>query len=295
MQKRVYNLDIQRIENPTYKYFKIMDELPTSVNLRSLCAPIYNQGTFESSAVNAFVSAFNFDNNGFIGSRLFLYYNDKMTDKQSSMHSCACALYTHGLCSEQIWPYAQEKQNTLPPISAYENAKFNQISKYDPMNVIYDLQNIKMCLVSKIPICVGICVYDSFDKNKTGHIKMPNLTSEKLLGGHAIMLVGYNDQLQTFIFANSFGQGWGQNGFGTIPYEYIMNENMTTDLWIFKRSIAKRQKKVIEKKKFKSIKKMLPIVEMDVVEQNQPLQISNLKFGGKSRHLMYHLIPQNKT
>ena len=42
-------------------------------------------------------------------------------------------------------------------------------------------------------------------------------------GGHVILLVGYDSENKTFIFQNSWGTEWGQDGYGTIPEEYIIN------------------------------------------------------------------------
>jgi hypothetical protein len=74
-------------------------------------------------------------------------------------------------------------------------------------------------------------VFDSwFDLivEENGEIPIP--TPEELnrynqnpneFGGHAICIIGYDDQAQRFKFKNSWGIDWGTNGYGTIPYDYI--------------------------------------------------------------------------
>jgi C1A family cysteine protease len=54
---------------------------------------------------------------------------------------------------------------------------------------------------------------------------------EKLLGGHAVMAVGYNDITQRFIVRNSWGIDWGKKGYFTIPYAYLTNRNLADDFW----------------------------------------------------------------
>ena len=39
--------------------------------------------------------------------------------------------------------------------------------------------------------------------------------------GHAICVVGYSDPRQHFIFKNSWGEDWGDDGYGYIPYSYM--------------------------------------------------------------------------
>ena len=43
--------------------------------------------------------------------------------------------------------------------------------------------------------------------------------------------VAYSDATQRFVFQNSWSSAWGQQGFFTIPYEYITNPRLTADLW----------------------------------------------------------------
>jgi C1A family cysteine protease len=59
---------------------------------------------------------------------------------------------------------------------------------------------------------------------------MPGL-HEAVLGGHAVLCVGYDDATQRFIVRNSWGSNWGQAGYFTIPYAYLLNENLADDFW----------------------------------------------------------------
>ena len=68
------------------------------------------------------------------------------------------------------------------------------------------------------------------DVAKTGIVPLPT-TQEKVLGGHAIVAVGYDDQTQRFKFRNSWGTGWGDQGYGYVPYAYLTDNNLASDFW----------------------------------------------------------------
>ena len=54
---------------------------------------------------------------------------------------------------------------------------------------------------------------------------------EGIQGGHAVMAVGYDDTAKRFIIRNSWGTDWGLKGYFTMPYEYLMTENLSDDFW----------------------------------------------------------------
>jgi C1A family cysteine protease len=87
----------------------------------------------------------------------------------------------------------------------------------------------------------------------TGNIPYPNLESseEELLGGHAMYLFGYNENNKTFLVRNSWGIDWGNEGSGTIPEKYIINENLNLEMWAcvsFKNLIPNKNTKQKKKK-----------------------------------------------
>jgi C1A family cysteine protease len=54
---------------------------------------------------------------------------------------------------------------------------------------------------------------------------MPNINTETFLGGHCVVCVGYNTKY--WIMRNS----WGNNGYFYLPYDYLLNDNLATDMW----------------------------------------------------------------
>jgi C1A family cysteine protease len=92
---------------------------------------------------------------------------------------------------------------------------------------------MKGCLASGYPFVFGFSVYTEFESDTvatTGVLNMPS-PKEKLLGGHAVIAVGYDDKTQRFIVRNSWGAKWGIKGYFTIPYAYLTDPNLAADFW----------------------------------------------------------------
>jgi C1A family cysteine protease len=99
------------------------------------------------------------------------------------------------------------------------------------------LDDLKAALVQG-PVVGGFSVYDSFTSDAvaaSGVVPMPNLATESVQGGHAILVVGYEDSTEDYIFRNSWGTEWGQNGYGRIPFAYFTDPNLATDFWALQR------------------------------------------------------------
>ena len=95
---------------------------------------------------------------------------------------------------------------------------------------------MKNCLASGLPFVFGFTVYESFYSRDTavnGMMKWPEKT-ERSLGGHAVMAVGYDDNLVggRFIVRNSWSDKWGDKGYFYMPYEYLTNNNLSADFWV---------------------------------------------------------------
>ena len=92
---------------------------------------------------------------------------------------------------------------------------------------------MKAALINGTPFVVGILVYSSFETPevaKTGIVPLPKDT-DQLLGGHAVVCVGFDDNKQQFIMRNSWGTAWGDHGHFYLPYSYLSSSTVTSDLW----------------------------------------------------------------
>ena len=213
--------------------------LPTLVNLAAKFPPCYDQGDLGSCTANALVGVFQFDDRTFYGSRLFLYYNERkrdnnLKDDAGSTVSCGIVSLTmDGIAPEADWPYVTKKFNVCPPSTAYKDAlKHKAIVS---SHIAQDLQSLKTCLANGLPIAIGIMVYKSFESQqvtRNGIVPMP-APSEECLGGHAVVVVGYNDVTGRWILRNSWGTSWGDHGYFYLPYAYLLTSaHLASDFWV---------------------------------------------------------------
>lgn len=218
--------------------------LPPSTDLRAECPPVYDQGQLGSCTGNAIAGAIQFDRlkqklvPDFVPSRLFIYYNERVIentvpyDAGAQIRDGIKSVATVGACDEQLWPYDITKFAQQPPQPAYDAAAGTKAASY--CRVARALMQMKGCLASGYPFVFGFTVYDSFEGNEvasTGILNMPDLSKESVLGGHAVLAVGYDDQTQRFTVRNSWGSNWGQAGYFTMPYTYFMEQNLSDDFW----------------------------------------------------------------
>jgi hypothetical protein len=139
-------------------------------------------------------------------------------------------LSTKGAVEESVWPY-QPGKFADPPPSAVDKADRFRIGA---ARQLHNMNDIKRALNENGPVVAGIPVFQemmSAEASKTGIIPLPAATAT-VIGGHAIVIVGYDDATQRVKFVNSWGTNWGDHGFGYLPYEYI--DKYMNDAWTFK-------------------------------------------------------------
>ena len=221
-----------------------LKKLPPQVDLRPQCPKVvYDQGQLGSCTGNAIACAIQFDRlkqkrkPDFIPSRLFIYYNER--DMEGTVESDSGAQIRDGIksvaklgdCPETEWPYDIARFAAKPTASCYRDALKYKAVLYQ--RVVQTVNQMKGCLASGYPFVFGFSVYESFEGPqvaKSGVVPMPS-SSEKQLGGHAVLAVGYDDAQQRFIVRNSWGKGWGAKGYFTMPYAYLADGDLAADFW----------------------------------------------------------------
>lgn len=221
----------------------VLEVLPPSVDLTMQCPPVLDQGSLGSCTANAIGSAHQFEqmkqdhDKDFVPSRLFIYWNEREmegsidSDAGAELRDGMKSVANQGVCHESQWGYDISQFRTKPLEACYTDALNHQVLSY--WSVTQTLEQLKGCLAAGYPFVFGFMVYNSFestDVTKTGEMSMPKF-NESILGGHAVMAVGYDDTTQRFIIRNSWGEDWGKKGYFTMPYEFISNPSLASDFW----------------------------------------------------------------
>lgn len=237
---------IKDAHDPRDRQFKVthVTNLPASVDHRPGMPAVYDQGDLGSCTGNAIAAVVQFDQlkeqiESWVPSRLFIYFNERLIegtvneDSGAQLRDGIKAIVGYGFCEETVWPYDVSKFTLKPSDDAYNEARLHKALQYE--RVGQTATEIKQALASGYPIVVGIVVYEAFESQDvalTGVVPMPNPQFEQDLGGHAVVIVGYDDAKQHWIMRNSWGAGWGDQGYFYLPYPYLTNPQLATDMWI---------------------------------------------------------------
>lgn len=224
-------------------------QLASSIDLRQYCSAIEDQGQLGSCTGNAIAGMIELldkkNNKNLDVSRLFIYYQERVIegtvryDAGAYIRDGLKAVNQYGAPLESLWPYTISKFATKPTTQAYNDALNRKVTAYARCT---NLTSIKNALAAGQPVVIGFNVYASFEgawgniphgQTGSGMMPMPNKTTEQLLGGHAVAVVGYNDTLNggRLICRNSWGTSWGDNGYFYMPYGVINDTTMSSDFW----------------------------------------------------------------
>jgi len=240
---RIYNVKIERCCETKLRYTTVPEILnasaiqPESADLRSKLPACYDQGALGSCTANALVGAFQASDPAFYGSRLFLYYNERLLegsvayDAGATLYDGVASMIKNGVCPESDWPYVVSKFAVKPTDKCYTDALAHRV--ITAANVPQNLASMKASINAGHPFVIGFAVFTSFETPQvaaTGIVPMPSM-NERCLGGHAVLVVGYNDATQRWTVRNSWGTRWGDNGYFYVPYAYFLNPILSSDIW----------------------------------------------------------------
>jgi C1A family cysteine protease len=235
--------------------------LPAKADLREHCTPIEDQGQLGSCTANAAVGIVEyFEKRAFDryidGSRLFVYKATRNLmgvtgDTGAWLRNAMGALALCGVAPERYWPYTDDAAefDHEPPPFVYAIADNFEALRYfchDPIGQDLPrdeaLQSVKRFLSGGIPAMFGFWGFSSFDDvDVAGGIPFP-CPGEQAEWGHAIVAVGYDDGKRitntrcnkktkgALLIRNSWGEGWGDEGYGWLPYEYV-EAGLALDFW----------------------------------------------------------------
>jgi C1A family cysteine protease len=237
----------------THLNIKNKKKFPPTIILDNM-PEVYNQGQLGSCTANALSGAFQREQirsklPDFVPSRLFIYYGERSlegtvnSDSGAAIEDGIKVLSTIGVCDEIIWPYEIGKFTIKPSNNAYTVAlehNILQFNKVDP-----DPAHFKMMIKLGYPIVFGFTVYESFKTIGADGIMHSPKHGEKILGGHAVMAMGYDDHKHSIKVRNSWGPHWGLEGYFWMPYSFL-NATNCGDCWVISKTEGSFQKLVDE-------------------------------------------------
>jgi C1A family cysteine protease len=234
---------------------ELLQSLPPSIDLTP-SFPVYDQGRSGSCTANALAAAVQFDrtNSGeapdFVPSRLFIYYNERVIesdvplDAGANLRDGVKSLQQQGVCPEQDWTYDDTPGNpeggpfpvgskpaTLPSQNCYNDAANYTITSYQAL--AQSLSQLQGCLASGFPFVFGFSVFASWYYANPAATIMPMPSGDDtVVGGHAVLCVGYDNGTNLFKFRNSWGPDVGDGGYFYMPYAYMIDPNYASDFWV---------------------------------------------------------------
>jgi C1A family cysteine protease len=222
---------------------------PARVDLRAHMPAIYDQGNLGSCTANAIAACIEFDQikqkiKKFIPSRLFIYFEERRiegtvdADAGAEIRDGMKVVNKLGAPDEKLWPYDIARFRQHPPAACYPAALLDRAVEYRA--VAQTQAAVQSVLAAGWPIVFGFSCYESIDNDevaRTGILPMPQ-QGESQVGGHAVVLCGYDNAKARFIVRNSWGTDWGQKGYFEMPYRYVLDYRLAADFWTV-RSVGK--------------------------------------------------------
>lgn len=217
--------------------------LPERVDLRAMCSPVENQGNVGSCTANAAVGALEYHMRvarmpEVDLSRLYVYYNARRLSRKESEDCGAfishvmASVMAFGACPERMWPYVEAMWPTEPGAPCYEAG--GNLTGVSYARVARD-SGMKVALVNGLPVVFGISLPgDMLHREgwETGRIRRPQgAFPPSPHSGHAMLIVGYDDSLQSWLVRNSWGTDYGEGGYVWIDYEVMRAYSHPHEFW----------------------------------------------------------------
>lgn len=235
--------------------------LPASVDIRPVGLPVWDQGQFGTCtafttlmAVAVLTWTTSWRDAAFTPSWMYQYNNTRMAegtpltrDLGATMRGACAVLNRFRAPPAAAFPYTEENLAREPPLAAYAEAAAapwvgdSPTDELSSGRVVYealpdnDLDLLRAALAAGMPVVIGVVVAESFYAGweDGGNISVPgDPSADTRLGGHALVVVGYDDAAETARCRNSWGTAAGGDGGDLhLPYEYLTSPELSFDWW----------------------------------------------------------------
>jgi hypothetical protein len=151
-------------------------------------------------------------------------------DGGAYMNDAQILLCQQGACMMSDFPYDDNDYTTWPAELAYENAMPFRAHSGWAINVASDvgINQVRLLLANHNTCVLGINVYANFDYIEDyDTVYTVHDRTGKSRGGHAVCIVGYDDNKVTadgpgaFRLVNSWGEDWGNDGYFWMSYHAV--------------------------------------------------------------------------
>ena len=256
-------------------------DLPASVDLSDKMPPVGNQGQQQSCVAWAIAYALkSYEEKVESGQVLkfspaFIYNQiNNGLNAPTYVTDALNVLSQQGVCQYDEMPYNSNDWISKPTPQMQQNAKKFRIDYWRKINHT-DLKEVKAHLAAGYPVIIGAKVSEEFISNGKDIWKDAGTPA----GGHCMLLVGYDDTKNAFKVMNSWGQEWGENGFGWIGYNLFPDANVIMYGFVAKDAITDQTPTVADNSTVPNTTNTTP-QEQEVINapKTNPTQYENLDF-----------------
>jgi hypothetical protein len=133
-----------------------------------------------------------------------------------STFATAVSVLKQGAPSLADYPY-RDSECSAPPrekIASATDFRVQGLRRIDKTKI----DDLKGALARSNPVLLSFRVDTAWHKHRGAGV-FDHLDVDKKWGGHAMAIVGYDDRMQAFRLINSWGKGWGDNGYAWVSYD----------------------------------------------------------------------------
>jgi C1A family cysteine protease len=223
--------------------------LPERMRLAQLITSILQQGGLGSCTANAVAQGLRAAmvrlglSKPDLASRLFLYYfaramiDSTQVDSGAHIRNLFDVIRKLGFCPEPAWPYSDDLTTfKILPNAGAARLAFDQIGSLGYFRInstgAERVADVRAAIAAEYTVVFGTQVSNKFAEYTAGSAPLgPPGAGETILGGHALLVGGYDLVTDDFDIVNSWGLEFGVNGWCKFKSSYLADDR-SADFWI---------------------------------------------------------------